>query len=61
MFLEGFKKQGFKSSTLNSYVITIKIYFDYLIDKERIEVNPIEGLVIKKRTKTVLKNVLEWE
>ncbi|OWP74160.1 hypothetical protein BWG23_14805 [Flavobacterium oreochromis] len=57
-YIEELKKTGIKTSTLQSYIGNLKIYFNYLQEENYRTDNPIESINIKGKVKTVLGNLL---
>lgn len=57
-YIEELKKTGIKISTLQSYIGSLKIYFNYLQQENYRADNPITNINIKGKVKTVLGNVL---
>jgi site-specific recombinase XerD len=53
-YIEELKKTGIKTNTLQSYIGSLKIYFNYLQHENYRADNPIQNINIKGKTKTVL-------
>ncbi|WP_170108197.1 tyrosine-type recombinase/integrase [Flavobacterium sediminis] len=57
-YVEEIKKTGIKIRTLKTYIGNLKIYFNYLQEKNYRADNPITNINIKGTVKTVLGNLL---
>lgn len=57
-YVEELKKTGIKISTLQSYIGSLKIFFNYLQSENYRADNPITNINIKGKVKTVLGNLL---
>ena len=57
-YIEQLKKTGIKTSTIKSYIGSLKIYFNYLQEKNYRSNNPITNINIKGTVKTIVSNVL---
>ncbi|PTD14271.1 hypothetical protein C6N29_07445 [Flavobacterium columnare] len=57
-YIEELKKTGIKTNTLQSYIGSLKIYFNYLQEENYRADNPIENINIKGKVKTVLGHLL---
>lgn len=52
------QQQGAGKETVNHYLITIRHYFDHLIEQELVTVNPAQGLQLKGITRKKLYDIL---
>ena len=57
-YIEQLKKTPIKVSTLQNYINSLKIYFDYLQSQNYRSDNPLENIIIKGKVKTVLGQLL---
>lgn len=57
-YIETLKNTAIKTSTLQSYIGSLKIYFKYLQEENYRVDNPVENINIKGKVKTVLGNLL---
>ena len=57
-YIEQLKKTGIKTSTIKSYIGSLKIYFNYLQEENYRSDNPITNINIKGTVKTIVSNVL---
>jgi site-specific recombinase XerD len=60
-YLETINKKEINKKTIQSYLIHLNHYFKYLQEENHRSDNPIENLKIKGVTRTVVKNILNFE
>ena len=61
VYLDLLNKKGISKKTINSYIGSLKQYFNYLQEENYRSDNPIENLIIKGIPKTVIKQLLDFE
>jgi site-specific recombinase XerD len=57
-YIEQLKKTAIKTSTIKSYIGSLKIYFNYLQEENYRADNPITNINIKGTVKTIVSNLL---
>lgn len=55
------KDQGSKKRSINVKLIALKHYYNYLIELNKIDINPVEELTLKNITKQQPQNILTWK
>jgi integrase/recombinase XerD len=57
-YIKHLKQKGLQVQTINNHIVTLRNYFDYLIETNKRTENPLEEVSIKGTVKKVLHNLL---